>query len=276
MKSLLAKLSILLGVITHALAQTAAPPFDFSTDQPGTAPFVTPLVAPEPVRSHQEVLALVPRELAASKPGDWSEAQKARVNAILKKQLVDTRTPASLHLRMANVAHWPGLTLHGDIPNDAGCFIRVFGGFDEKMQPQLATLKKGEAVLLEGELTQAKYETVWGSLALSICLKNCSFARAPMIPSPTDVTAASAGIRVVSAVYGSGVNFADVTARVNELLQQSEMEFFAQPPWLHADPTPGWNKALVIVFERAGERHLFSTGEGGQVSARLLAKSADK
>lgn len=87
-------------------------------------------------------------------------------------------------------------------------------------------------------------------------------------PSP------AADLLVISATYGSGTNFSDVTYRVNDLLRQSDGEFFARPEWLSADPTPGWNKALVIVYEVKGQRHTFATGEGGQVSVALLLAAA--
>jgi hypothetical protein len=76
-------------------------------------------------------------------------------------------------------------------------------------------------------------------------------------------------ILIVSAVYGSGMNFDDVSSRVNRLIHSSA-EFLANPHWLLTDPTPGWNKALVIVFEYKGKRSLFTAGEGGRVSADLL------
>jgi hypothetical protein len=90
---------------------------------------------------------------------------------------------------------------------------------------------------------------------------------------PTAAHLPSEKILVISAVYGSGTNFADVTYRVNELLHQPSVEFFARPEWLHADPTPNWNKALVIVFETNGERRIFTTGEGGKVSVEQLLKT---
>jgi len=93
---------------------------------------------------------------------------------------------------------------------------------------------------------------------------------------PTTVSSPSAGIIVISAVYGSGTNFADVTYRVDELLHQPAVEFFARPEWLHADPTPGWNKALVIVYESNGCRQIFTTGEGGKVSLEQLIAQAKK
>jgi hypothetical protein len=88
----------------------------------------------------------------------------------------------------------------------------------------------------------------------------------PHVPAPTP----AADLLIISATYGSGTNYSDVTYRVNDLLRQPGVEFFAKPEWLSADPTPGWNKALVIIYEVKGHRHTFTTGEGGKVSASLL------
>jgi hypothetical protein len=88
--------------------------------------------------------------------------------------------------------------------------------------------------------------------------------------SAVDAPTAAADLLIISATYGSGTHYSDVTCRVNDLLRQPEAEFFARPEWLSADPTPGWNKALVIVYEVKGRRHTFATGEGGKVSASLL------
>lgn len=87
---------------------------------------------------------------------------------------------------------------------------------------------------------------------------------------PTAAPSPAESLLVISATYGSGVNFADVTFRVNDLLRQPGTVFYARPEWLLADPTPGWNKALVIVYELNGRRHLYATGEGGAVSAEEL------
>jgi hypothetical protein len=93
---------------------------------------------------------------------------------------------------------------------------------------------------------------------------------------PTAVASPSPQLLVISAVYGSGTKFADVTYRVNEILHQPGVEFFARPEWLHADPTPGWNKALVIVYEFKGQRRIFTTGEGGKVSIEQLLEQPNK
>jgi hypothetical protein len=93
---------------------------------------------------------------------------------------------------------------------------------------------------------------------------------------PSAKATPAADLLIISATYGSGTNYADVTYRVNDLLRQPDVEFFARPEWLAADPTPGWNKALVIVYEFKGYRHTFTTGEGGRVSASLLMDDAKK
>jgi hypothetical protein len=97
----------------------------------------------------------------------------------------------------------------------------------------------------------------------------CS-ARPPLVTDTPD-----AKFLIISAVYGSGAHFADVTDRVNALLAEPGIEFFARPEWLRADPTPGWNKALVITFEYKGRRRIFTTGEGGTVSFAKMLKQPE-
>lgn len=116
-------------------------------------------------------------------------------------------------------------------------------------------------------------------LAFSICLLLSVGCATPRHTSkkpghPATTASASANVLVISAVYGSGTKFDDVTYRVNDLVHQPEVEFFARPEWLDTDPTPGWNKALVIVYEFKGQRHTFTTGEGGRVSATILIDAA--
>jgi hypothetical protein len=77
------------------------------------------------------------------------------------------------------------------------------------------------------------------------------------------------GLQILSGTYGSGVHFSDVTDETIKLLNH-QAKFYACPEWLRADPTPGWNKAFVIVFKHQDRRFLFSCGEGGQVDVPLL------
>ena len=100
------------------------------------------------------------------------------------------------------------------------------------------------------------------------------FQPPPGVPTATAPTAA-ADLLIISATYGSGTHYSDVTARANDLLRQPDVKFFASPKWLGADPTPGWNKALVIVYEFKGHRHIFTTGENGSVTASALMAAAE-
>ncbi len=93
---------------------------------------------------------------------------------------------------------------------------------------------------------------------------------------PVTASVPAAGLWIISATYGSGTNYSDVTDRVNDLIHQPNVEFFARPEWLHADPTPGWNKALVVVYEFKGRRHVFTAGEGVRVSVEALIRRTDK
>ena len=112
-------------------------------------------------------------------------------------------------------------------------------------------------------------------IALGFLLAGCaSTANMKLFPPATAITSPAADLLILSATYGSGVNFADVSLRVNDLIHQSGVEFSARPQSLLADPTPGWNKALVIIYEYQGRRHLFASGEGGAVSVEILIKNA--
>jgi hypothetical protein len=86
----------------------------------------------------------------------------------------------------------------------------------------------------------------------------------------------AAGITIVSATYGSGTSFADVTSRVKDSLRQPNAECFANPKSLETDPSPGWNKTLVIVYEFKWQRHLLAVGEGGKVNVAALLEEARK
>ena len=82
-------------------------------------------------------------------------------------------------------------------------------------------------------------------------------------------------VQVISSVYGTGKNFADVSERVADLVQKGP-GFNADPGWLKVDPSPGWNKALIIIYEVKGRRHVFTADEGERVSARILLEAARK
>jgi len=81
------------------------------------------------------------------------------------------------------------------------------------------------------------------------------------------------GLIIFAATYGSGTHFADVTSRVKDLLNEPGLDIYATPQMLWADPSPGWNKALVIIYEFKSKRHVFTTGEGGRVNLAMLLGS---
>jgi hypothetical protein len=111
---------------------------------------------------------------------------------------------------------------------------------------------------------------IGASVALVAGCASQSQVPKPKPLAPAAISSPPADFLVISAVYGSGAQFADVTHRVDDLLHHPDDGFFASPEWLRADPTPGWNKALVIVYELKGERHIFTAGEGGGVSLAQL------
>jgi hypothetical protein len=83
-------------------------------------------------------------------------------------------------------------------------------------------------------------------------------------------------LTIISAVYGSGSHFADVTERVQKRLHADNSEFYANPEWLKADPIPGWNKELVITYKYAGQRETYNAGENTRITYKILLDYAKK
>ncbi len=120
----------------------------------------------------------------------------------------------------------------------------------------------------------------------AVCMASlCAHAKAQEEPESIPPRIAQAGARkqspvmnllVISAVFGAGTHFADVTCRVNYLLCQSDAGFCANPPALGGDPIPYTRKALVIVYEFRGARHIFTADETGAVSLDILRSAAKK
>ena len=89
----------------------------------------------------------------------------------------------------------------------------------------------------------------------------------PPLPVPLPVPARRVKIRAAS--YSFGSDYADVTERVRKLVRAGTT-FQANPGWLHADPHPYWNKALVIVCKINHRTAIYSVGENENVSRDLL------
>ena len=227
----------------------------------------------KPVRTYRDVLAVIPKDLEPEDARHWSAAQKEVANGLLKKKLVDTQRPARMRFKVHGVDSWQTMTVWSELPADEGYAIRVFVGLwkDADFLPKLATLKPGDLIEMTGICDRMIFEDLWNTASLSICLREGAFTK--LLPNGKPAPPpAQTPIKLLSAVYGSGDKFADVTDRVRALFNEPGATFSARPCWLGADPTPGWNKALVIIHETNGQRRLFSTGEGGEVSAALLVK----
>lgn len=239
---------------------------------PGAPVSEAPLKRPtetRPLESYQQILATLPASPPTKEAQGWTQDEKDAANSVFKEVLVTPKAPARFKVHVGQIARWPGPTLFVEVPNKEGYHIRIFGGFTEEWDARLKELKKGDEVIMEGSFSHVAFEDVWNSPTLSICLTNSSFVLSPAAKTRhTDVL-------IISAVYGSGARFADVTARVNGLVHQPEVAFLANPQWLETDPNPGRKKTLVIVYDFKGKRHVYSTGEVGRLNAETLANHAD-
>lgn len=250
--------ALLLAVLASACLLDAAEPVKAKPDKP--------------LRTFGDFLSVIPKDMEPENARNWSDAQKEVANGLLKKKLVDAQRPATMRFKVRGVDFWERFVVWSYLPNDEGYFIRVFASQwkDDNMLPKLATLREGDLIEMTGVCDLAKFENLWNTKSLSLGIGGASFIKLQPNGKPAPPPA-RIPLKLVSAVYGSGTAFADVTDRVKALLDEPGARFHANPHWLGADPTPGWNKALVIVYEISGKRRTFTAGENGEVSAPLLA-----
>ncbi|MCX6857025.1 MAG: hypothetical protein NTV80_19210 [Verrucomicrobia bacterium] len=237
---------------------------------PGAEPVQVKAV--KPLRTYHDFIAVIPKDLEPEQARNWSEAQKEVANGILKKKLVDTKRPAVMRFKVHGVDFWGRFVLWTHLPADEGYSIRVFASQwkDPNPLPKLASLREGDLIEMSGECDLAKFENLWNTKSLTLGIANASFIKLQRNGKPAPPTG-RIPVGLISAVYGSGTAFADVTDRVKALLEEPSASFKANPNWLGADPTPGWNKALIIVYQINGQRRTFTAGENGEVSAALLS-----
>ncbi len=228
---------------------------------------------PKALRTYRDFLAVIPKDLEPEKARHWSDAQKEVANGLLKKKLVEAKRPARVRFKVHGVDFWGRFVVWGVLPADEGYHIRIFASQwqEPNMLPKLAALREGDLIEMTGVCDLAKFENLWNTASLSLGIGKASFVKllpnGKPAPEPTRVP-----VKLISAVYGSGTEYRDVTERVQALLNEPGAMFHANPHWLGADPTPGWNKALVLVHEVEGKRRIFTVGENGAVSAALVVQ----
>lgn len=228
---------------------------------------------PKPLRSYQDFLAVIPKDMEPENARNWSEAQKEVANGLLKKKLVEAKRPAQMRFKVRGVDFWERFVVWSYLPNDEGYHVRVFASQwkEDNILPKLATLREGDLIEMKGACDLAKFENLWNTKSLSLGIGDASFIK--LLPNGKPAPAPKrVPVKLISAVYGSGTAFTDVTDRVRSFLDEPGAVFYANPPWLGADPTPGWNKTLILVHEVDGKRRTFTVGENGAVSAELVVK----
>ena len=112
-------------------------------------------------------------------------------------------------------------------------------------------------------------------LVLCAGLLGCATSKKCPAVAASERTAGDLCIR--SAVFGVGLQTADVTDRVAYLLRSEPEGFKAVRDWLHADPAPYSSKALVIDYDYKGRPYrIIIAGEKVKVTPELLIQNAQR
>lgn len=112
-------------------------------------------------------------------------------------------------------------------------------------------------------------------LVLCAGLLGCATPKKSPVAIASDRAVGDLYIR--SAVFGVGLQTAEVTDRVAYLLRSEPEGFKAVRDWLHVDPAPYSAKALVIDYEyQTRPYRIIIAGEKLKVTPELLLENARK
>ncbi|MDF1860369.1 MAG: hypothetical protein P1U87_09140 [Verrucomicrobiales bacterium] len=232
------------------------------------------LNSPEPIRSYEDILDVLPEEMEPWNARHWSSEKKVTATAILREKVIDARRPVSMQLRAEKPQAWPGLTLYIPISNSEGYPIHLFMGLfadDDEAVAKLASLTPGDTIQVDGYFQALSFRELWGKSCLSLCIEEGRITRLHRNGEPQKIKLQK-DIKLISAAYGSADQFVDVTKRVARLLQEPDAKFYVRPYWLGVDPAKQTKKALVITYRWKGKREIRSVMEHGEVTAGLLRK----
>lgn len=76
---------------------------------------------------------------------------------------------------------------------------------------------------------------------------------------------ANSSVKIVSARWGGGKKWVDVTDTLVELLSTPGAELVANPATLKSDPTPRWRKSLQITILRDAKEETLAVREGSPI-----------
>lgn len=80
-------------------------------------------------------------------------------------------------------------------------------------------------------------------------------------------------LKIISARWGGGNNWKDVTERAQEAYAKNALTWvWATTDYLKADPTPGWRKKLEIQYEIDNKPYKASIDEGGAFKPSAILK----
>lgn len=110
--------------------------------------------------------------------------------------------------------------------------------------------------------------------AAVILAAGCATSHTAQPATPAISALEKSDLKIISAVYGSGKTFVDVTQRVDDLLNHSPKGFVARPARMKIDPTPDTPMSLVIVYQYKGQQHTLTKGQRGRVTIPMLQEAA--
>lgn len=218
--------------------------------------------------SIEQMLGILPIAIRLKEGRAWQQQAADLANQQLGKQVVGKALTATLKFsRFESVKeglYGPAVVGSAEVKDisAAGATVRLqtYVYFSPDQLSKLGLIKSGTNQTFTGTVGRCEFLEAGRVLVLDV-----RGALLGAVDLPAQALPKGRPMEILSATYGSGGGHADVTARVKEKLELKRENLVARPQDLGADPTPGWNKQLNIVYTKDGRQRMRSYGENSSV-----------
>jgi hypothetical protein len=223
--------------------------------------------------SLEQVLATIPHSINLKQGSKWNVAAVNMANVIMKEQVVGKSANVTIPIRRFEKNDGPIHPLRGCTSprekvtiNGVTVRLEAYVYVAKESLVAASTTKLSGRWLVSGTITRCELVNDGSALLLDIqnSLLDMDATRAVGAPAKSS-TVKSSVVQIISATYGTGGKYADVTAAVKKIVEQNREMMVVNPGTLGADPSPGWNKELHVIYTKDGVKHEQRRGENEHV-----------
>jgi hypothetical protein len=216
---------------------------------------IAPAQEPRAFLNIDHLAQVLPQPLKLKSGRHWQAQAAALANDALAQKALAHSVKFEIAIRkfevLAQSSYGPmlrGSTAERDLTiQGVAVRLRLYAYFDKQLLPKLGAVTAQRAERFTGRIARADFTE--NGRVLNIDVTGCRPDDGTPLPPPVG------DLQVLAASYGAGAKQANVAAQVRALWITKARSFTVNPQALGADPAPGLNKRLHVVYALRGKRY---------------------